>query len=54
MLSHLSFGVSDLARAKAFYERVLAPLGYVCVFGNAHAAASRSTRAGVPIITLRS
>jgi catechol 2,3-dioxygenase-like lactoylglutathione lyase family enzyme len=29
MLGHLSFGVSDLARAIAFYDAVLAPLGYV-------------------------
>jgi catechol 2,3-dioxygenase-like lactoylglutathione lyase family enzyme len=28
MLSHLSFGVRDLERAAAFYDRVLAPLGY--------------------------
>jgi catechol 2,3-dioxygenase-like lactoylglutathione lyase family enzyme len=31
MLSHLSFGVSDLGRATAFYEQALAPLGYVRV-----------------------
>lgn len=35
MLSHLSLGVEDLARATAFYEAVLAPLGYVCVWRNA-------------------
>jgi catechol 2,3-dioxygenase-like lactoylglutathione lyase family enzyme len=29
MLSHLSFGVGDLDRAAAFYDHVLAPLGYV-------------------------
>jgi len=34
MLSHLSFGVSDLARAAAFYDKALAPLGYVRVFAN--------------------
>lgn len=34
MLSHLSFGVQDLARATAFYEAALAPLGYVCVWRN--------------------
>ena len=38
MLSHLSFGVEDLARATMFYERVLAPLGYVCVWRNARAS----------------
>ena len=37
MLSHLSFGVNDLARATAFYEKTLAPLGYVRVFATAHA-----------------
>jgi catechol 2,3-dioxygenase-like lactoylglutathione lyase family enzyme len=29
MLGHLSFGVEDLARAADFYDRILAPLGYV-------------------------
>ena len=28
MLDHIGFGVSDLARSKAFYEKALAPLGY--------------------------
>lgn len=32
MLGHLSFGVSDLSRAIAFYDAVLAPLGYVRVW----------------------
>ena len=27
MLDHIGFGVSDYARAKAFYEKALAPLG---------------------------
>jgi catechol 2,3-dioxygenase-like lactoylglutathione lyase family enzyme len=27
MLDHIGFGVSDLARSKAFYEQALAPLG---------------------------
>ncbi len=34
MLSHLSLGVADLDRATAFYETVLAPLGFVCVWRN--------------------
>jgi catechol 2,3-dioxygenase-like lactoylglutathione lyase family enzyme len=34
MLSHLSFGVKDLALATAFYEKALAPLGVVCVWRN--------------------
>jgi catechol 2,3-dioxygenase-like lactoylglutathione lyase family enzyme len=28
MLHHLSFAVADLARSGAFYDAVLAPLGY--------------------------
>ena len=32
MLGHLSFGVADLARASAFYDAVLAPLGVVRVW----------------------
>jgi catechol 2,3-dioxygenase-like lactoylglutathione lyase family enzyme len=28
MIDHVGFSVSDYARAKAFYERALAPLGY--------------------------
>jgi catechol 2,3-dioxygenase-like lactoylglutathione lyase family enzyme len=32
MLSHLSLGVSDLDRAQAFYDAVLAPLGVVRVW----------------------
>ena len=35
MLSHLSFGVADLARAAAFYDGVLETLGYVRVWGDA-------------------
>lgn len=34
MLHHLSFGVADLARAAAFYDAVLAPLGYVQVWAD--------------------
>jgi catechol 2,3-dioxygenase-like lactoylglutathione lyase family enzyme len=29
MIDHLSFGFVDLARARAFYDAALAPLGYV-------------------------
>jgi catechol 2,3-dioxygenase-like lactoylglutathione lyase family enzyme len=32
MLSHLSLGVEDLARAIAFYDAALAPLGYTRVW----------------------
>ena len=34
MLGHLSFGVGDLGRAAGFYDRVLAPLGYVRVWSS--------------------
>ena len=33
MIDHVGFSVSDYARAKAFYERALAPLGYTLVTG---------------------
>ncbi len=32
MLGHLSFGVHDLARSAAFYDAVMAPLGYARVW----------------------
>lgn len=35
MLHHLSFAVADLARSAAFYDAVLAPLGYVRVWADA-------------------
>lgn len=31
MLDHVSIGVADVARAKAFYDAVLSPLGYRCL-----------------------
>ena len=31
MIDHIGFPVSDYPRAKAFYEKALAPLGYVLV-----------------------
>src|SRR5262249_49500080 len=31
MIDHVGFSVSDYARAKAFYEKALAPLGYTVV-----------------------
>lgn len=34
MLSHLSFGVADLARAMAFYDAALKPLGLARVWSN--------------------
>jgi catechol 2,3-dioxygenase-like lactoylglutathione lyase family enzyme len=38
MLGHLSFGVEDLPRAAAFYDHVLAPLGFVRVWANERGA----------------
>jgi catechol 2,3-dioxygenase-like lactoylglutathione lyase family enzyme len=38
MLGHLSFGVTDLARAIAFYDATLAALGYVRVWTSESAA----------------
>jgi catechol 2,3-dioxygenase-like lactoylglutathione lyase family enzyme len=35
MLGHLSFGVEDLARAAAFYDAVMAPIGWVRVWDSA-------------------
>jgi catechol 2,3-dioxygenase-like lactoylglutathione lyase family enzyme len=32
MLDHVSLGVSDFARSKAFYDRALAPLGLKALF----------------------
>jgi catechol 2,3-dioxygenase-like lactoylglutathione lyase family enzyme len=31
MINHVSIGVSDMARAKAFYDAALKPLGYTCL-----------------------
>jgi catechol 2,3-dioxygenase-like lactoylglutathione lyase family enzyme len=31
MIDHVGFPVSDFARAKAFYEKALAPLGYTVI-----------------------
>jgi catechol 2,3-dioxygenase-like lactoylglutathione lyase family enzyme len=38
MLGHLSFGVSDLDRAMAFYDAALAPLGLTRVWTKIDAA----------------
>lgn len=34
MLDHMTFRVADMARSKAFYSAVLAPLGYSLLFEN--------------------
>ena len=31
MLDHVSIGVKDIARTKAFYDAVMKPLGYKCL-----------------------
>lgn len=31
MINHVSIGVSDIARTKAFYDAALKPLGYTCL-----------------------
>ncbi len=31
MINHLSIGVTDIARTKAFYDAALKPLGYTCL-----------------------
>jgi catechol 2,3-dioxygenase-like lactoylglutathione lyase family enzyme len=31
MIDHISIGISDIARAKRFYDAVLQPLGYRCL-----------------------
>ncbi len=31
MINHISIGVSDIVRAKRFYDAALAPLGYTCL-----------------------
>lgn len=38
MLDHVSLGVADLARAVGFYDRVLAPLGYVRLWASERGA----------------
>jgi catechol 2,3-dioxygenase-like lactoylglutathione lyase family enzyme len=34
VIDHISLGVSDLARAGAFYDAILSPLGYVRLWSN--------------------
>lgn len=35
MINHISIGVRDLTRARAFYDAALAPLGYTCLSSSA-------------------
>jgi catechol 2,3-dioxygenase-like lactoylglutathione lyase family enzyme len=46
MLGHLSFGVDDLERAAAFYESILAPLGYVRVWTSGQHAVGFGEKGG--------
>jgi catechol 2,3-dioxygenase-like lactoylglutathione lyase family enzyme len=45
MLDHLSIGVRDLAASRAFYDAVLAPLGYRCLHETADSVGYGSTQA---------
>jgi catechol 2,3-dioxygenase-like lactoylglutathione lyase family enzyme len=53
MLSHISFGVSDLARAIAFYDATLAPLGLVRVWTAADGAAGYGPPGGGDLLALK-
>ncbi len=46
MLHHLSFGISNLDRAAAFYDAVLSALGYVRVWSDATAIGYGRTGSG--------
>jgi catechol 2,3-dioxygenase-like lactoylglutathione lyase family enzyme len=46
MLHHLSFGTADLARSTAFYDAVLAALGYARVWADDTAVGYGSSGAG--------
>jgi catechol 2,3-dioxygenase-like lactoylglutathione lyase family enzyme len=35
MIDHISLGVSDMARARRFYDAALKPLGYTCLSADA-------------------
>ena len=49
MLHHLSLGVSDIERAVAFYDAVLAPLGYARVWADLRSGeAGQAVGYGVP------
>ena len=46
MIDHVGFPVSDYARAKAFYEKALAPLGYSVVME----VTAAQTESGAPAV----
>jgi catechol 2,3-dioxygenase-like lactoylglutathione lyase family enzyme len=47
MLDHVSLGVADIARAKAFYDAALAPLGYSCLSQDASSLGYGRDRVGL-------
>ena len=48
MLDHVSLAVGSLARSRAFYDAVLAPLGYRCLWATDGAAGYGSSGADEP------
>lgn len=49
MLSHVTVGVNDLARARAFYERVFAPLHAIVRFTDSTMVVFQGERGGRPL-----
>jgi catechol 2,3-dioxygenase-like lactoylglutathione lyase family enzyme len=49
MLGHISLGVVDLARATAFYDAVLAPLGFIRVWTGGDGLGYGPTSGGEPL-----
>ena len=47
MIDHVVFWVTDMARSKAFYDRVLQPLGIKRITGDDHAFAGYGVPLGV-------
>ena len=47
MLSHVSTGVNDLAKARSFYDAALEPLGYKCVAERSGVCLLRRKESGV-------
>jgi catechol 2,3-dioxygenase-like lactoylglutathione lyase family enzyme len=48
VIDHVGIAVADYARSKAFYERVLAPLGFVLLMEFSGAAAGFGKEGGKP------
>lgn len=49
MLSHVTVGVSNLARARAFYERIFAPLRILVRFSDSKMVVFQHERGGRPM-----